>query len=115
MHGLVCLIVAMIVAPLWAKLVGVLFVVVSTYFIPQKVHPVLELAHDEEKHWYLHTKRRSYRGVLSDMSWISPFAAILIFNVTGQKRGWPVVLFPDAVDKTTLRRLILYLNITRGG
>lgn len=111
-HALACLIMVILAVPLWTKFLGILLVLVSAYFIPRKIQPVLELVHTDGKRWHLRTKRQRHSALLSDRSWISPYAAVLIFEVPGQKKMWSVVLFPDAVDKASLRQLILCLNIT---
>lgn len=109
-HVLAGVSVGILQLPVWIKLAGIGMVMLSAVFIPQKIHPVLELVHEGEDEWYLQTKTRRYRGRLSlTKSWISPYAAVLLFEVPPQKRLWPVVLWPDAVDRTILRQLAMYL------
>lgn len=108
-HVLAGLSVGLLQLPIWIKLAGIGLVILSACFIPQKIHPVLELTHEAEEEWYLQTKTRRYRGRLSPKSWVSPYAAILLFEVPSHKRLWAVVLWPDAVDKRILRQLAIYL------
>ncbi len=66
--------------------------------------------------WLIQDKTQPLRGQLCGDSCIMPFACVLRFKIHGAKY-WrstrTVVVFPDAVDSQTYRRLNQHLNLLR--